>query len=338
MLRVEIERAASDANEAPQQQPRANQQHEGEGDLRRDERTAQAMPTGLRPRAPDRFLERTGEIHLERGERRRQTEQQPGKNREPSRDQQHRHGQADLADSQPSGRRDHRDQAAKPPPRDEHAEGAADARQQHAFGKKLADDAAAAGAERQPDGDLGASHRTAREQETGDVGARDQQRQQHRRSEGEQPLPRPSEQGLVQRHDARAPSRAFGELRGELRADGRQVGLGLLNCHAVFQTGCHHEEAGRALKLRLVERQRRPIIHVVVGIPECRRHHADDRRRHAVQPDVRVDDVRILGEASLPERMADDHHRRRPADLRFGVGEHPAEERAGCRASETPMG
>ena len=48
-------------------------------------------------------------------------------------------------------------------------------RQQHALGQQLADDAPAAGAEREPDRDLAPPRRGRRQQQVGDVGARDQQ-------------------------------------------------------------------------------------------------------------------------------------------------------------------
>ena len=48
------------------------------------------------------------------------------------------------------------------------------------------------------------------------------------------------------------------------------------------------------------------------------RHHADDFRRHAINGHRAADDVRILLEAAAPQRVADDHDRRRVGAIFFG--------------------
>ncbi len=67
--------------------------------------------------------------------------------------------------------------------REQQPEHAAGDREQQALGEKLRDDAAALGAEREADADFLAPAREAREQQVGDVRARDQQ---HRGDRDEQ--------------------------------------------------------------------------------------------------------------------------------------------------------
>ena len=68
-----------------------------------------------------------------------------------------------------------RDDQIRAPEREHHARDAAEAGQQHALGQKLADDARAARAERQPHLDLTLPADGAFEQQVGDVHAGDQQ-------------------------------------------------------------------------------------------------------------------------------------------------------------------
>ena len=87
--------------------------------------------------------------------------------------------------------------------RQQQAERAAAERQQDALGQQLADDAAAAGAERRADGDLPLPRQRPRQQQVGDVGARDQQHEGRptpsRTSSDE---PHVADHLLLQRHDA----------------------------------------------------------------------------------------------------------------------------------------
>ena len=85
------------------------------------------------------------------------------------------------------------------------AGGTASSAEHHALGQQLADDASAAGAEREADGDLAAALRRAREQQVRDVGARDEQDEDRRRLPQRQDRPRALvEHALRQRVDADA--------------------------------------------------------------------------------------------------------------------------------------
>ncbi len=61
----------------------------------------------------------------------------------------------------------------------DHPDRRGDQPDQHRFGQQLADDAPARRAERRADRDFAVAHRGARQQQVGDVGARDQQHQRH---------------------------------------------------------------------------------------------------------------------------------------------------------------
>ena len=86
----------------------------------------------------------------------------------------------------------------------QHAGGAAETREHHALDDQLPHDAAAAAAERRPHGNLLLPAHGAREQQIGDVRARNQQHERHRAQQHEQRRPDVLHEHVLQRRHARA--------------------------------------------------------------------------------------------------------------------------------------
>ena len=84
---------------------------------------------------------------------------------------------------------DHAHEQGTAPPRHGHRQKAAEQCKDQAFGKKLTHQAAAAGSQREPDGDFAAPGGSAGQQQVGDIGAR---RQQHDAGHPHQQLQRES--------------------------------------------------------------------------------------------------------------------------------------------------
>ncbi|HEY6214273.1 MAG TPA: hypothetical protein VIW45_18390 [Vicinamibacterales bacterium] len=122
------------------------------------------------------------------------------------------------------------------PVREQKSAGAAERREQEAFGQQLADDTIAAGAERRTNRNLAFASGTACEQQVCHVGARDQQHERHGAGEEQQRGAVFVRELVVQRDDARAPVRVpVRRFDRQLRGDGGQLRLGLRNRHARFE-------------------------------------------------------------------------------------------------------
>ena len=123
------------------------------------------------------------------------------------------------------------------PARHQQAEGCAQQAQQNAFREELRHQPPAAGAQRGAQGHFARPARGAREFEVGDVGAGDQQHEEHRAEEHEDVLPgiRANEK-LAHRHGHKAPVLVgIRVLAGEARADGVDFRRGLRRRAARFQ-------------------------------------------------------------------------------------------------------
>ncbi len=101
-------------------------------------------------------------------------------------------------------RRNRRRQPLQTDVGDRDAERRGGQRNQHALGEQLPDDAAASGAERGANRDLALTHRRARQQQVGDVGARDQQHQADRAHHREDDEPDVGRHHVVAQRHARS--------------------------------------------------------------------------------------------------------------------------------------
>ena len=282
-------------------------------------------------------LERRGQIGPRAVQRREQAEEQARAEGEPGGKKQRR-GVDGRGKARGRVVGQNRGDEVERPAGDEHAGRAAEQREQARLDKQLRDELQPARPEREPDGHLVGAPGGAREEQVGDVGARDDQ---HERGHAEEEQQRRSGFAV----DRALPAPAFLHLD----ALGLEPGHRLV-AHALLERSLHvvHDLPVRHVDrcLRLIERdawlQAResvdPVGASIVEVlkprlqdaaqgdgheylrrcaerraGEVARRHADDRERLAVDDDGVVEHVRIGAEPRLPPRVAE-HGDRRLAD------------------------
>ena len=209
------------------------------------------------------------------------------------------------------------DQRAQRPLGQQQSDGAAKHREEHAFGDELAHHVAAARAEREARRDLSSSSGKAREQQVGDVRARDQEHARHGAEEQQITLSLRADRIVQERHDLDRRRRvdvgrvrravAGGDRRSSPRAPassdtpGRSRAIGL-------------EKEAAAVQLRRREKRhfagpRDPDLLVIQRERGCGLgQDADDRVGRAVERERLAEHRRIAVEALLPHLLADQHH------------------------------
>ena len=342
-LRLDAEIDQPQILERADEEPGADEQQHRDRHLRHDERLAHA-DAAARHRA-DLILQRGREVRLRRTQRGRETEEKPGRERQ--REVECEHAVIDRAGDHMRrlGRWQEPEQELRRPRRDREPEPAADRGEQDALDEQLADDAAAARAEREAHGDLPLPRRRACDEQARDVRARDQQHADDDPEEQPQRLRqlladrRAALRGRQQRHlpfqellarvRRRVAERGFLHFLLEQAMEERlQRGERLLERDAGFQAAEDvHPPAA-------------PVVHVVPVRRHLRLHHhrhadarhvadvdavesglrdADDRELRVVHRDRLADHVRIAAEAIAPVRVAE-HRDRAVAALAIVVG------------------
>ncbi len=197
------------------------------------------------------------------------------------------------------------------------------------FHQQLAHDAPAARAERQADGDFGATIRPAGDEQAGDVGAGDEQHEAHGERQHQQEAGHRADrvgrdaEGLLAGYGdaARLVTDVGPLLRVRLAKggrDGRELRLRLLR-GGVGPQPANHGAAAAAASAGARAGHRLDDEEVEIepaGEPGvARRRDRDDRGGLASQPDRAADDARIPVEPPQPEAMGEDDARR------WGVGQ-----------------
>ena len=121
------------------------------------------------------------------------------------------------------------------PARQQKTKAAADYRQQHTLGQKLADDTVALGTESRSNGDFFLPRGRSRELQVGKICARNQQDHADRSQQHQQSRARVSHDLLVQVDQLHAPAFLFRVPPLEPAGDGIHFGLCLCNRHTGFQ-------------------------------------------------------------------------------------------------------
>ena len=348
VVRVEPDVDVPQVLQRSEKQPGADQQHEGDRDLRHE----QHAPHG-RASAGDAaagFLHRRGEIDARRTQSRDEAEDESGE-----------HAQCrDECDDPPVDRRVAAEgQQLTAPVADDHAEQAAEHGEKDALGEELTNQPRAWCAERQPQRDFPPAARRAREQEIGDVRADDQQHQRddncenRRRTRGAGvdvinaararfdqqlrhglPVLISREQALLgsDRGVERRPAVARGilEHRAEVRAHLIERRARLEPAHRLQPPVGGLGQTLLAAELR-IERERQRDVTIrraaqVLHPQKFLRHDTDDRHENVVHADDLADDLGIGREPARPERVAD-HRDRRGRRLIVSGRERPAEQR-----------
>jgi hypothetical protein len=187
---------------------------------------------------------------------------------------------------------------------------AAEDREHHALGEQLPRDTAASRAESMANRNLAAADARARQQQIAEVRTRDQEHERDGAHEHEQLPPHAADDALLQGHDVDAGS--FIELwplTGQPVTDHAHLRVCLRECRATGEASDHFDEVLIAIRSKLRREVRGHDVVELIAKAERLRHHADNRIRRTVQIDDGADGSSIAGEQSLPQLIADDHHR-----------------------------
>ena len=244
VVRVESQWNGLQVRERPREQAGADEQQQQQRDLGDEQYLLQLQPRQAVPR------EHAGASILERGHQRRprrldgryEPEQQAADQRQPHRDHQHRPVDAGLQRQGLIAVGEQRREQACAADRDRDPQCTADRRQHQAFSEQLTDQTKAPGADAEPHGDFALSCGRARQQQIGDIGARDRENQRDDRLQQVQRFRVPSSQRVQ-------PAAAVSELQD------RQIGtLGVV----VRRRSDPLRERRRQGGLRVRERDTRP--------------------------------------------------------------------------------
>ena len=185
VLAVESELNGREIRKRPHEQAGRDQNQEGEGDLRDHQHAAQAEAAKPVPArfAGSRFLERRHDVRPRRLERRSKPEQHARQQREPGHDDQHVPVQFRAQGEVLTSIRQQQRQETDAPDGEHDTQRAAEHGEQDALGEELADDPKPSGPQTQAECDFAPAGGRARQEEVGDVRARDAEDEAHQRQE-----------------------------------------------------------------------------------------------------------------------------------------------------------
>ena len=341
------------SHEASREQPGDDEEHERKREFGGDEHPARAAPAAARRHRARRVFERIGfgRRRLQRGP---DSEEDAGRERQANRETEHAPVDAGINCGRHAGR-DELQQRDDKPARGQETQRAAGKRQHDAFGQKLPDEPAAAGAECHPDRELARPRRGADQQEIRDVRARNEQHRADRADEHDERGPDGPRQILLERYGAWGPSQGFrivGRMVGtKLRAERVEpVRSGLdrdPRAQASNRAGKIVDAVdGRIAKRRAREARRDEHLALArdaaAGMMEAGWQHADDRVGIVVEPNAPSEHGRVPPEAPRPEAVGD-HRQLRVTGHFVCLREHAAnlrldaEQREVIRAGEDAL-
>ncbi len=319
----------ADLEEARDQEPGGDEEHERHRDLGDEQHGAEAVAAPIGGRAAARVADRGGDRAHRRGERGQEAEREAGEERHAEGEGEHGRVEAD-----PVGARDHvgadaRDQA-QAHPGESQTQHRAGEREDHALGQELRDDVPSPRSQRHPDADLFAPLREAREHEVRHVGAGDQQHGGDGAEQGGVGPPLVADQVLEQelggQRRVRVDVRGVGLLVALL--DDVHLGAHLFELDAGLETPEDVEEEAAVVDLLLIQERslERPRGEELELGERERRHvggqDADDLVRPAIEGERLADRVALAAEVRLPEAVGEDDDGR-SAGLVFVGHERP---------------
>ena len=187
-VRIESGRHALQRDRALNQQRRARQQQQRQRQLADDQRRAQPIADagggGVAPGAAQAGLD----VRSRRADGGREPEDEGAQERHADREQDDEAVEPRLLETRHS-RGTHRHERADADLRQREPEQRGGQREHEALGQELADDPRPPGAERRANGQLARPRRAAREQQVGEIAARDQQHEADRAEHHEEPRP-----------------------------------------------------------------------------------------------------------------------------------------------------
>src|SRR5262245_40245196 len=314
ILRVKAGINSLQPREAANEQPRAKEQNERYRDFENDQRVAQPLGPHA-ARALSALFERLCQVEPRRLERRREAEDDAGRERYPQCEAEHRRVDLHLRQVEQIGRGERYEQIG-PPPRQRQSGQAAQPGEQQTLGQQLPDDATAIRAQRSAHGNFPPPPRGARQQQVGNVRAGDQEHHPDRAEQHEQRQTNLARELRAQRNQIHPPAGV--EIRVLLlypAVNSAHLGLRLLQTEAGFDPSHRHGATSAPRAILFVNLPGRPYLRLLGGqragitAPvEARRHHADHRGFIAAQDQFAPDDLRVAAEPPLPQSEVDHDH------------------------------
>ena len=308
-------------------QARTNHEHHGQRDFGDDEAAADVVPRPAGGAARATFLERERQTLDPGMHQRRETKDQTGDDRHAEREGQDRRIDGHFGGARQAARINAQ-QSVDTNAREKQSEETADNREQHPLGHELPQQPAAPGTQRGPHRELAMARLRAREQQVGEIRARDQQHESNRglqhpdRAAGAADdlllhgihLQDVAEVGLPLFRRFRQRRKDVILLAGTLSPVLNQRGeLGLrgLRRDAVLQSPDEIQKVVAAiLAIGGIETDRHPDLGAVVHHVGARRHDADHFASQPVDLHHLSDDVALAAKGGLPEFVREDADRR----------------------------
>ena len=226
-VRVESGLDALERHGAANEQARADEQHQRDGQLTDDQARAQPVAHPAHRGAASALLEDRLHIGSRRPDRGGQPEEDGAGQRDEEREPHHDRVERGLLEARHAVGRG-RDERADAPGGKRKPRRRGDQREDEALGEELPDHAAAAGAERGANRHLPGPRGPARQKQVGDVAAGDQQNEADGPEEDEEPLPVVADELFHHRRDREAQLRiVFREALAEVGGEPRELRLRL---------------------------------------------------------------------------------------------------------------
>ena len=316
-FRVGAEVVVAKLEEAVDEEPRGDQQDHRDAGLPRDEHEPEPLTGGAGARSAGGIVQQHRQVGPRSLERGNDPERQRSDDDDQCREQEHGGTDRHCLEVRYVGRR-RGNEHAQADPGEHDAESAAERSEHDALGQDLPDEAPAARADCTTDRDFRLARRRSSQQETRDVGARNQQDEQDRALENQQRFLCAAIEKVVQAHHAEATVRIrVRKLFREPTSHRAHFLPRLLDRRSGHEPCENGEEAGRTDHLRGIGPRGHPEIRV--GLEDAPLdagwHHSDDRRHDSVEPDRLAEDLRVALESTLPEAVADEGHGRPILDL-----------------------
>ena len=302
--------------ETPDDEPCAGEQHDGHRQLEDDEHTARSTPSGARRRGAATRAENIGERRSRADQCREHADEQSREHGADDDEREHAPIDGDVVTPRKARRRK-RSNRADARRRQHRADHAAGQREQRVFDEQRANQPAASSANRGANGGLRASCGAARQQQTRDVRARDEQHEAHR---AEQQVQRPSavaHHHFAQRTHDDLPAAAGGAVVGGIRreqlgVDPVEVALHIDCRHAGFRARDDVARSPATLRSRGPRRATKAggkphldrSARLVDWMLEVARHHADDRVVVVVESHLASDRARPLRRTRVATRRS----------------------------------
>ena len=309
---------AHEPREALDEQTRTAQQHQRQSDLRRHQHAACSLRHAEADAAT--AAEQVRGIASKHLPRRREPEQQGGRDHQPDGEAQQPPIQGDPLEPRHIGRQQRRNRFDRCGRQHESAE-ASQYGDDHALGQQLAQQPRRAAAHRRPDGELLLALRRSRQHQVRDVDAGDQQHEDHGAPEQQQYRAHRFDAPHLQRNDARANTRIRAWMVDhQARRDGVHLRLRLRERNLRPDPRDHVPPAAAA-DVGLVLGDRLGQVEVAIAAApfetelEIRRQHAHHRIRSPVERQRAAEDAGVAAEAALPEPVGDYHDAAAGAEL-----------------------